>query len=329
MTRRETTTWPAKIRAAAQTGHHHAEPQGRAWPTLLLRAAGAGLLSAAGAIHLDLYLTGYRTIPTIGWLFLLQVIAAFGLGLAVLAIPGGRLVLAGRLAAAAGAGFALATLGGYLLTVWIGLFGFKEVRTTAGIVAGVIDVAAFAVLATLALAPVRPDAAAKAPADGMAAAPAGFPARIPPAITRAAATTAAALAVAALALLGVAVAGASSPAPAATATGTSLKTTTIGGTTVLTNGNGFTLYSFAPDTPASSKCYGSCAAYWPPATGTAAAGPGLPGRVATITRTDGSRQLTYDGHPLYTYIGDSVPGQANGNNLNLNGGLWHEVPVSR
>jgi 5-methylthioadenosine/S-adenosylhomocysteine deaminase len=51
----------------------------------MLRVAGAGLLIAAGAIHLDLYLTGYRTIPVIGWLFLLQVIAAFGLGLAVLA----------------------------------------------------------------------------------------------------------------------------------------------------------------------------------------------------------------------------------------------------
>ena len=51
--------------------------------------AGAGLLIATAAIHLDLYLTGYRTIPTIGWLFLLQVIAAFGLGLAVLAIPAG------------------------------------------------------------------------------------------------------------------------------------------------------------------------------------------------------------------------------------------------
>jgi hypothetical protein len=79
----------------------------------ILRVAGAGLLVAIGAIHLDLYLTGYQTIPTIGWLFLLQVIAAFGLGLAVLAIPG-RLVIGGRLAAGAGAGFALATLGGYL-----------------------------------------------------------------------------------------------------------------------------------------------------------------------------------------------------------------------
>jgi predicted lipoprotein with Yx(FWY)xxD motif len=129
-------------------------------------------------------------------------------------------------------------------------------------------------------------------------------------------------------LLGVAVAGASSPAPAATSTGTGLKTTTIGGATVLTNANGFTLYSFAPDTPASSKCYGSCAAYWPPVTGTAAASPGLPGTVGTLTRTGGARQLTYNGHPLYTYIGDSAPGQANGNNLNLNGGLWHEVRVS-
>jgi hypothetical protein len=123
---------------------------------VMLRVAGAGLLIAAGAIHLDLYLTGYRTIPVIGWLFLLQVIAAFGLGLAALA-TGSRLLIAGRLAAAAGAGFALATLGGYLLSVWTGLFGFKEVRTTAGIVAGVIDVAAFAVLAALALAPVQAD----------------------------------------------------------------------------------------------------------------------------------------------------------------------------
>ena len=98
---------------------------------------------------------------------------------------------------------------------------------------------------------------------------------------------------------------------------------------MLTNAKGFTLYSFAPDTPASSKCYGSCAVYWPPVTGTAAAGQGLPGKVTTITRTGGSHQLTYNGHPLYTYIGDTAPGQARGNNLNLNGGLWHEVPASR
>ena len=291
----------------------------------MLRVAGAGLLIATGAIHLDLYLTGYRTIPTIGWLFLLQVISAFALGLAVLAT--GRRPAASRPAAAAGACFALATLGGYLLSVWTGLFGFREVRTTAGLTAGVIEVAAFAVLAALALAPARADAAATTPAGDPAATPSRFPAQISPALTRAAATTAAALAVAALVLLGVAVAGASPAASASASAG--LKTTVIGGTTVLTNARGFTLYSFAPDTPASSKCYGSCAAYWPPVTGTATASPGLPGTVGTITRTGGARQLTYNGHPLYTYIGDSAPGQANGNNLNLNGGLWHEVPASR
>ncbi len=129
------------------------------WFGVILRVVGSGLLIATAAIHLDLYLTGYRTIPTIGWLFLLQVIAAFALGLAVLAIPS-RYVIPSRLAAAAGAGFALSTLGGYVLTVWIGLFGFKEVRTTAGIVAGLVEVAAFVALAALALAPAPAGAAA-------------------------------------------------------------------------------------------------------------------------------------------------------------------------
>ena len=322
MTERHSMTRLGTIRGTGRTAREDAERLAPGWPGVILRVAGSGLLIATAAIHLDLYLTGYRTIPTIGWLFLLQVIAAFGLGLAVLAIPS-RLVIPSRLAAGAGAGFALATLGGYLLSVWIGLFGFKEVRTTAGIVAGVVEVAAFVVLAALALAP----AAANAPAGGAAAAPATFPAQISPAIARAAGMTTAALAAVALLLLGLALAGANSAAPAATAT--ALKTTTIDGTTVLTNAQGFTLYSFAPDTPTSSKCYGSCAVYWPPVTGTAAAGQGLPGKVTTITRTGGSRQLTYNGHPLYTYIGDAAPGQARGNNLNLNGGLWHEVPASR
>ena len=314
---------PGTTRTTGRAVREHAEPPPHRWTRIVLRVAGSGLLIATAAIHLDLYLTGYRTIPTIGWLFLLQVIAAFGLGLAVLVIPR-RLAAGGpaRLAAAAGAGFALATLGGYLLSVWIGLSGFKEVRTGAGIAAGLVEVAAFVVLAALALAP----APANTPADGVAAAPATFPTQIPPAAARAAGMTAAGLAVAALVLFGLVVAGASSPPPAVA--GTSLKTTTIGGTTVLTNAKGFTVYSFAPDTPASSKCYGSCAAYWPPVTGTVT-GQGLPGKVATITRTGGSHQLTYNGHPLYTYIGDTAPGQAKGNNLNLNGGLWHEVPASR
>src|SRR3984957_8759689 len=98
MTRRETTTRQAEIPAAAPAGKQHAEPPGPGWRTITRRVAGAGLLIAAGAIHLDLYLTGYRTIPVIGWLFLLQAIAAFALDAAVL-------VSGSRLAAAAGAGF--------------------------------------------------------------------------------------------------------------------------------------------------------------------------------------------------------------------------------
>ena len=321
MTERHSMTRLGTVRGTRED----AERPAPGWPAVVLRVVGSGLLIAIAAIHLDLYLTGYRTIPTIGWLFLLQVIAAFGLGLAVLAIPRrpAAALLASRLAAAAGAGFALATLGGYLLSVWIGLFGFKEVRTSAGIAAGLLEVAAFVVLAALALVP--------APANRGAAAPARFPTQIPPVAARAAGMTAAGLAVAALVLFGLALTGANSTAPTATGTGTGtvLKTATISGTTVLTNAKGFTLYSFAPDTPTASKCYGSCAAYWPPVTGTLAASPGVPGRVGTIKRTDGTEQLTYNGHPLYTYIGDSTPGQAKGNNLNLNGGLWNEVRVSR
>ena len=97
---------------------------------------------------------------------------------------------------------------------------------------------------------------------------------------------------------------------------------------MLTNAGGFTLYWFAPDTATRSNCSGSCTAYWPPLTGIPAAGPDVTGRLGTITRSDGATQATYNGHPLYTYIGDTRPGQANGNNLNLNGGLWHEVTAA-
>jgi predicted lipoprotein with Yx(FWY)xxD motif len=258
--------------------------------------AGAALLIASASIHLDLYLTGYRTIPTIGWLFLLQVIAGYVLAVAIE-------VTAQRLAAAAGALFALGTLGGYLLSLKVGLFGFTEVRTTAGIVAGIIDVAAFAALTTAALTGQEPGRR-----------------RIPAAT--------AALSVVALALLGAFVATPKAAPAAPVAAGSQLlKARPIGGTEVLTNAKGLTLYSFAPDSPSRSACYGSCAAYWPPVPGNVAAGPGVTGSIGSINRTGGSTQATYDGHPLYTYIGDSAPGQDKGNNINLNGGLWLDVPV--
>jgi len=125
------------------------------------------------------------------------------------------------------------------------------------------------------------------------------------------------------------------PASSATAAGAgssastaSLLTATVNGTKVVTNAKGFVLYWFAPDTPTSSKCTGSCATYWPPVTGPATAGSGVTGTLGTITRSDGTKQATYDGHPLYTYAGDTAPGQAKGNGLNVSGGLWYEMTVS-
>jgi predicted lipoprotein with Yx(FWY)xxD motif len=118
----------------------------------------------------------------------------------------------------------------------------------------------------------------------------------------------------------------STSSPAAATTG-GLKTATIGGATVLTNTKGFTLYSFAPDTPAKSNCNGTCAQNWPPVKGPATAS-GVKGTFGTIKRADGSAQATFDGHPLYTFVGDTAPGQAKGNGLNAAGGLWHEITTS-
>jgi predicted lipoprotein with Yx(FWY)xxD motif len=118
----------------------------------------------------------------------------------------------------------------------------------------------------------------------------------------------------------------STGSPAA-ATAGSLKTATIGGVTVLTSAKGLTLYSFAPDTPTKSNCNGTCAQNWPPVKGPASAS-GATGTFGTIKRSDGSVQATFDGHPLYTFVGDTAPGQAKGNGLNAAGGLWHEITTS-
>jgi len=131
-----------------------------------------------------------------------------------------------------------------------------------------------------------------------------------------------------LVLLFVAVAGAGAPAATPSGGSVALKTGKVGAVTVLTNAKGFTVYTFAADRPGKSNCYGSCAAYWPPVTGSPSAAAGVTGTFGTITRTDGTKQVTWNGHPLYTYVGDRGPGQAGGNNLNLNGGVWHEVVVS-
>ena len=94
--------------------------------------------------------------------------------------------------------------------------------------------------------------------------------------------------------------------------------------TVLTNAKGFALYSFAPDTATKSACSGACAAAWPPQPAPAT----VKSPYTSIKRSDGTTQLVFDGHPLYTYIADTTPGTASGNGVNAFGGVWREVPAS-
>lgn len=104
-----------------------------------IRSLGAGLLFGSAGIHLDLYITGYKNLPTVGVLFLLQVIAGYLIGLAIYIFPT-------RLLALAGAGFAASTIVGYEVFRATTLFGFHEIRTTAGFTAGLIEALAFAAL---------------------------------------------------------------------------------------------------------------------------------------------------------------------------------------
>jgi len=107
-----------------------------------------------------------------------------------------------------------------------------------------------------------------------------------------------------------------------------LSTMKVGSATLLTNSKGFTLYWFVPDTSTTSKCDASCIKYWPPVPGPASAGSGVTGTLGVITRSNGAKQATWNGHPLYTYVGDTSPGMAKGNNLNISGGVWHEIALT-
>jgi predicted lipoprotein with Yx(FWY)xxD motif len=93
----------------------------------------------------------------------------------------------------------------------------------------------------------------------------------------------------------------------------------------LTGKDGMTLYTFDNDTtPGTSACTGDCATNWPPFTvdegEQATAGDGVTGQIGTITRDDGSTQVTYNDKPLYYFSGDSAAGESNGDGV---GGIWH------
>jgi len=116
-------------------------------------------------------------------------------------------------------------------------------------------------------------------------------------------------------------------APAATATTLDLANSKLG--EIVADGQGRSLYLFKADTGTTSTCVSAgCVAEWPPfiASGTPQAAAGLDAtQLGTTTRPDGRQQVTYNGHPLYYFAGDSQPGTTAGQGLNDNGGLWYVV----
>jgi predicted lipoprotein with Yx(FWY)xxD motif len=131
--------------------------------------------------------------------------------------------------------------------------------------------------------------------------------------------------------------GSSAPAGASSAASATISATSVPGVgTVLVNGQGQTLYMLTSDKGGKITCTraNGCTRAWPETlltngATTAKAGSGVQSSLlGTVKDVSGNLEVTYNHWPLYTYVGDSAPGQANGNGLNLNGGLWHEVTAS-
>jgi predicted lipoprotein with Yx(FWY)xxD motif len=145
------------------------------------------------------------------------------------------------------------------------------------------------------------------------------------------------LAVAAVALVIAGCGGGGDQATAASSSGSSgggsstlnVSDTSLG--KVLTDQNGRTVYDFGRDTGSKSMCTGGCASEWPPVTtgGKPSVGGGLTkSMVGTTHRSDGKTQVTYNGHPLYTFSGDAKAGDTNGQGLDDFGGKWWALSPS-
>ena len=130
--------------------------------------------------------------------------------------------------------------------------------------------------------------------------------------------------------------GGSKPAASAEASGTSeaggdgivsaAKVGDLG--TILVDSEGRTLYDFHKDKGSKSACYGACAAAWPPLLtegNPQAQGPADRSMLGTTKRKDGTVQVTYNGWPLYTYVADQNPGEANGNDIDEFGAEWYAL----
>jgi predicted lipoprotein with Yx(FWY)xxD motif len=121
---------------------------------------------------------------------------------------------------------------------------------------------------------------------------------------------------------------ASSPAAkTATANTVAVRKTDLG--RILVDAQGRTLYLFEKDKNGQSACSGPCAGAWPPLTGTVTAGTGAVAKMlGTTARSDGAKQATYAGHPLYLYEGDSAPSQTHGEGLDDFGAEWYVLAPS-
>ena len=123
---------------------------------------------------------------------------------------------------------------------------------------------------------------------------------------------------------------ASAPAPSSGG-GQSVKLASTKLGKVLVDGQGRTLYLFEADKGTMSACDAGCASVWPPltTTGHPTAGPGLAAsKLGTTKRSDGATEVTYNGHPLYTYAGDSAQGQTNGQDLDDFGAGWYVLSAA-
>jgi predicted lipoprotein with Yx(FWY)xxD motif len=111
----------------------------------------------------------------------------------------------------------------------------------------------------------------------------------------------------------------------------SLKVAMSGLGSVLTDAKGRTLYLFTRDSGNTPSCTGACTSVWPPLTSSTAAQVGTGASASllgTVSNAGGRQQVTYNGHPLYYYVGDVNPGDTNGEQLDQFGGLWYAVSPS-
>jgi predicted lipoprotein with Yx(FWY)xxD motif len=143
--------------------------------------------------------------------------------------------------------------------------------------------------------------------------------------TSASATASASASASASSAAASASASASTPASGGAATAINVADSSLG--QILTDQDGRTIYRFTPDSANTSTCSGGCADNWPAVTAASAptAGSGVTGQVATMTRDDGSTQVTVNGFPVYYFAGDTAAGQVNGQGV---GGKWFVITAA-